>query len=123
VASIQRGVINFFQGVPVNKIPAIVCACLAVACIQIGKSNAAECPVGSRQTLNGSMSEAVDSGDGNWLSMIVENAQPCTVTMVKGKGKVPAGCGFGEYFGRKKFTATGVVSDGAVLEVTSIRCS
>lgn len=106
-----------------SKSLVFACAVVAAACIQIGQSNAAECPVGSRQTVNGSMSEAVDSGDGNWLSMIVENAQPCTVTMVKGKGKVPAGCGFGEYFGRKKFTATGIVSDGAVLEVTSIRCS
>ena len=70
------------------------------------------------------MSAAVDSGDGNWLSRTVENAQPCSVTMLKGKGKVPAGCGFGEYFGPKKFTAIGLVQEwgGIVLEVTSIRC-
>jgi hypothetical protein len=85
---------------------------------------AADCRVGSQQTLTGSMSEAVDSGDGQWVAMHVENAQPCSVAMLMGKGKVPAGCGYGEYFGRKKFTATGTVQEGTgVLMVTSIRCS
>jgi hypothetical protein len=83
---------------------------------------AAECKVGSQQTLSGLMSEAVDGDDGHWITISVD-AQPCSVSMLKGRGKVPAGCGFGEYFGKKRFTATGVVQDGAVLMVTSIRCS
>ena len=87
---------------------------------------AADCKVGSQQTVSGVMSEAVDTGDGNWLSMRVENAQPCSVSTVTGKGRVPTGCGFGEYFGNRKFTATGLVEDGAIgplLRVTTIRCS
>ena len=91
----------------------------------LSASEAAECRVGSQQTLTGTMSEAIDAGDGQWLARSVEGAQPCTVTMLMGKGKVPAGCGHGEYFGRKKFTATGTVQDGigVVLLVSSIRCS
>ena len=87
-----------------------------------GEAAAAECKVGSQQTLSGLMSEAIDNGDGNWVTISVD-AQPCSVSMLKGKGKVPAGCGFGEYFGKKMFTASGVVQDGAVLMVTTIRCS
>lgn len=90
--------------------------------IGLSTSEAADCRAGAQQTLNGTMSEAVDTGDGQWAVRSVENAQPCTVTMLMGKGKVPAGCGHGEDFGRKKFTATGMVQ-GGVLMVTSIRCS
>ena len=103
----------------------IVLVLVGGAYIGVSEAGAADCPVGSQQTLTGSMKEAVESGDGNWLSMSTENVQPCSVEMLQGKGKVPAGCGFGEYFGNKRFTATGVVQDSIrlVLVVTSIRCS
>lgn len=87
---------------------------------------AADCKIGTQQTLTGETAEAVQLDNGEWPSSIIENAQPCSVDMLKGRGKVPADCGFGEYFGRRKCTATGQVQEaglGPVLMVTSIKCS
>ena len=83
-------------------------------------SRAADCLAGSQQTLSGTLNQPIDDNSGGWIDIPV-NVGPCNVATLRGRGKVPAGCGLG-----KRFTATGTIqagSLGAGLSVASIRCS
>ena len=99
---------------------------LAVVSLSAMPVLAEDCKIGAQQTLTGQMAQAVETSDGQWFSAIIENAQPCSVDTIRGKGKAPAGCGVGEPFGMRKFTATGQVQKeglGPMLMVTTIKCS
>jgi hypothetical protein len=100
----------------------IVAAALGCLCVAApaGQSFAADCPVGSQQTLSGKLMAPVDDGAGGWTVMPLE-FKPCAVFQLRGKGKLPASC---DLF--KRFSATGTVrkQDGSIeLVVASIRCS
>jgi hypothetical protein len=83
------------------------------------QSWAADCPIGSKQTLTGTLSMVTEGGYGGWVSTLPKDVRPCSVGALRGQGGIPAGCDFG-----KRFTATGNVEDALERElaVTSIRC-
>ena len=100
----------------------IVAAALGCLCVAAPaeRSFAADCPVGSQQTLSGTLMAPSDDGAGGWTVMPLE-FKPCAVLHLRGKGKLPAGCDM-----LKRFSATGTVrkQDGFIeLVVASIRCS
>jgi hypothetical protein len=101
---------------------ALIIAALGWVCVVTNPepSLAAECPVGSQQTLTGKLMAPVDDGAGGWTVMPLE-FKGCAVFQLRGKGKIPAAC---DLF--KRFSATGTVrkQDGNVeLVVATIRCS
>lgn len=94
---------------------------LGCLCLPAGpeRARAADCPIGSQQTLTGTLSMVIDSSAGGWVSSLPSNVRPCSVGALRGTGRIPGGCEFG-----KRFTATGSIRDAFELElaVASIRC-
>jgi hypothetical protein len=82
-------------------------------------ASAAECAVGSQQTLSGMLTQPLPNA-GDWVAYGPLDVRPCEVGALRGQGRPPPTC-----FAGKQFTATGVVRGGPFVElvVNSIRCS
>jgi hypothetical protein len=93
-------------------------ACLVAFLFQGGIASAELCRVGSQVTLSKELDTGLQEKDGHWFDIGMD-AKPCTVAVIRGKGKIPAQCKNAD-----KMTATGVVRklNLLVLEVTSVKC-
>jgi hypothetical protein len=99
------------------KIAALVLLAVPFA-VSAGAQEAPQCKAGETTTIKFKIEGEPEKLSDGWAEVGTQ-ATPCTVTMVRGKGRVPSGCTDG-----KTMEATGTVQDAGffILNVTNARC-